>query len=315
VPSPAPTFGIYLPQVGFTFAELLERALLCEELGFDALWLMDHLYPPELPDVPSFEAWTLATALLARTTRLRIGHLVLSATFRHPALLAKMATSLDVISGGRLELGIGSGSYQPEHTRAGLAWGSARERALVLAETLEILTRAFAGPRCDFTGQRFVVQDLPNLPAPAQQPRPPIHVGGAGERFTLPLVARWADVWNCPTYALVEADAKRAALARTCAEIGRDPATIGCSLEAVLVLVAERHEVEAARALALRRFAGTGWGVEAGGFVGTPDDVIARIRDALARGFSSFVFFTHDRAAPATLRLFAERVRPAFAAA
>lgn len=311
----APTFGIYLPQVGFTYPEILDRALLCEELGFDALWLMDHLYPPELPDVPSFEAWTLATALLARTTRLRVGHLVLSATFRHPALLAKMATSLDVISNGRLELGIGSGSYQPEHERAGLPWGSARERSAILGEALEILTRAFAGPRCDFAGERFVVRDLPNVPPPVQRPRPPLHVGGAGERFTLPLVARFADVWNCPTYALAEADAKRHALGRACEAIGRDPATIRCSLEAVLVLVAERADVEAARALALRRFAGTGWGVDAGGFVGTPDDVIARIRDAMSRGFSSFVFFTHDRAAPATLRLFAERVRPAFASA
>ena len=140
-----------------------------------------------------------------------------------------------------------------------------------------------------------------------------MHVGGAGERLTLPLVARFADVWNCPTYALADADAKRAALSRACDAIGRDPATIRCSLEAVLVLVADRAEVEPARALALRRFAGSGWGVEAGGFVGTPDYVIARIREAMARGFSSFVFFTHDRARPETLRLFAERVRPAFA--
>lgn len=311
----APTFGIYLPQVGFSFAEILERARLCEELGFDALWLMDHLYPPEMPDVPSFEAWTLATALLARTTRLRVGHLVLSATFRHPALLAKMATSLDVISEGRLELGLGSGSYEPEHARAGLAWGTPRERARLLEETLEILVRAFAAPRCDFAGERFVVRDLPNVPPPVQPPRPPVHVGGAGERLTLPLVARFADVWNCPTYALADADAKRTALSRACDAIGRDPETIRCSLEAVLVLVAERAEVEPARAVALRRFAGSGWGVEAGGFVGTPDDVIARIREAMARGFSSFVFFTHDRARPETLRLFAERVRPAFAGA
>ena len=277
----APTFGIYLPQVGFSFAEILERARLCEELGFDALWLMDHLYPPEMPDVPSFEAWTLATALLARTTRLRVGHLVLSATFRHPALLAKMATSLDVISEGRLELGLGSGSYEPEHARAGLAWGTPRERARLLEETLEILVRAFAAPRCDFAGERFVVRDLPNVPPPVQPPRPPVHVGGAGERLTLPLVARFADVWNCPTYALADADAKRTALSRACDAIGRDPETIRCSLEAVLVLVAERAEVEPARAVALRRFAGSGWGVEAGGFVGTPDDVIARIREAM----------------------------------
>ena len=310
--APKSEFGIYLPQVGFSYDELRERALLCEQLGIGSLWLMDHLYPPELPDVPSFEAWTLATALLAQTTRLRVGHLVLSATFRHPALLAKMATSLDVVSGGRLEIGVGSGSYAPEHERAGIPYGSARERALLLHETLEVLTRAFRGPRCDFTGERFVVRDLPNLPPPVQQPGPPIHVGGAGERFTLPLVARYADVWNCPTYALAELSRKRDALAAACESAGRDPASVKHSLEAVLVLVAERSMVEAAHGLAQRRFAGPGWGLDAGGFVGTPDDVIARIRACVADGISSFIFFTHDRAAPATLQLFAEKVLPAF---
>lgn len=306
-------FGIYLPQVGFSYDELLERALVCEELGIGTLWLMDHLYPPELPDVPSFEAWTLATALLARTTRLRVGHLVLSATLRHPALLAKMAASLDVISGGRLEIGIGSGSYAPEHERAGIPFGSARDRATLLGETLEILARSFRGSRCDFAGERFVVRDLPNLPQPVQRPGPPLHVGGAGERFTLPLVARHADVWNCPTYALADLERKSAALDAACVAVGRDPASVVRSVEAVLVMARERAAVDAAQALARRRFAGPGWGVDAGGFVGTPDDVVARIAGHVARGITSFVFFTHDRAAPATLQLFAERVLPAFA--
>jgi alkanesulfonate monooxygenase SsuD/methylene tetrahydromethanopterin reductase-like flavin-dependent oxidoreductase (luciferase family) len=306
-------FGIYLPQVGFGYDELRARAQLCEALGIGSLWLMDHLYPPELPDVPSFEAWTLATALLAQTTRLRVGHLVLSATFRHPALLAKMATSLDVVSAGRLELGIGSGSYAPEHERAGIAFGPARERAGLLRDTLEILTRSFRAPRCDFAGERFRVRDLPNLPPPVQRAGPPIHVGGAGERFTLPLVARYADVWNCPTYALGELARKRDALAAACAAIGRDPASIEHSLEAVLVLGADARQVADAHALARRRFAGPGWGLDAGGLVGTPDQVIERIAAMVADGIRSFIFFTHDRAAPATLELLAERVLPAFA--
>src|SRR5437762_1424041 len=115
-------FGIYVPQVAFGYDDILQRALACEELGYDALWLYDHLYSPGLPDADSFEAWTLASALLARTSRLRVGHLVNCNNFRHPALLAKMATTLDVISGGRLEFGIGSGSYEPEHLEAGLPW-------------------------------------------------------------------------------------------------------------------------------------------------------------------------------------------------
>jgi alkanesulfonate monooxygenase SsuD/methylene tetrahydromethanopterin reductase-like flavin-dependent oxidoreductase (luciferase family) len=303
--------GVYLPQVGYSWHELLDRALLCDELGIHSVWFMDHLYPPELPGVPSFEAWTIATAVLARTSSLRAGHLVLSHTFRHPALLAKMATSLDVISDGRLELGLGSGSYGVEHERAGIRFGSARERASELGEALEVLASMFRVPRTTFAGRHYSVRDLPNLPPPVQRPRPPIHVGGAGERFTLPLVARYADVWNCPTYALAEIDRKREALAACCRAIGRDPSEIRLAQEAVLVLVETEREVPEARAVAERRFGGAGWGLAAGGYVGTPDQVVARILGHAGRGFSLFVFFLHDRAAPATLRLLAREVIPA----
>jgi alkanesulfonate monooxygenase SsuD/methylene tetrahydromethanopterin reductase-like flavin-dependent oxidoreductase (luciferase family) len=306
-------FGIYVPQVGFTYDEIRARAELCEELGFHSIWFFDHLYGPELPQHPSFEAWTLATAVLAHTTRLRVGHLVLSNTFRHPALLAKMATSLDVISEGRLELGIGSGSYPAEHERAGIPWGALRDRSSELDEALTVITRMFAAPSASFEGRHYQVRDLPNLPPPVQRPRPPIHVGGAGERFTLPIVARHADVWNCPTYALGSFDAKRAALARHCAAIGRDPETIRVSQEAVLVLAEKQDDVDDAMRLAHRRFGGAAWGLSEGGYVGTPDAVVARIREQVDRGITFFVFFMHDRAEPATLRRFADQVMPAFA--
>lgn len=305
-------FGLYVPQLGFEWRDVLERAQLAEELGFTSVWLMDHLYPPELPDVASFEAWTAATALLAHSTRLRVGHLVLSSTMRHPALLAKMATSLDVISGGRLDFGLGSGSYEPEHRRAGIEWGTLRERSEQLAEALEIVTSMFANRTTTFSGAHYRITDLPNVPSPAQRPRPPIHVGGAGERCTLPLVARYADVWNCPTYALGALDAKRAVLRDECARIGRDPADVRVSLEAVLALVETRADLDDALRVAERRFGGPGWGLHEGGYIGTPDDIVTRIRDHAALGVTLFVFFTHDRAAPETLRLFAERVMPAF---
>jgi alkanesulfonate monooxygenase SsuD/methylene tetrahydromethanopterin reductase-like flavin-dependent oxidoreductase (luciferase family) len=157
------------------------------------------------------------------------------------------------------------------------------------------------------------LRDFPVRPRAVQQPRPPIHVGGAGERRTLPLVARYADVWNCPTYALGELDVKRAALARECAAIGRDPASIRLSIEAVLVLAADERALVDASARAARRFPGPGWGLDAGGFVGTPETVIARIQERVEQGFTFFVFFTHDRAAPETLELFAREVMPAFA--
>ena len=305
-------FGIYVPQVGYSYEQMLQRARKAEEVGFDSLWVYDHLYAPMLEHQPAFEGWTIATALLANTTRLRVGHMVLCNTFRHPALLAKMATTLDVISGGRLDFGIGSGSWAPEHAQIGIEWGTIRERSARLAEALEIITSMFTNERTSFAGQYYEVDGLPNLPPPVQQPRPPVFIGGAGERFTLPLVARYADVWNVPTYAIAELDAKVAALRSECERIGRDPAEITFSIEAVMVLAADAEGLAAARALGERRYGNEAYGLEAGGFVGTPAAVRDRIGEYAEKGFSHFVFFTHDRAADETLELFASEVMPAF---
>jgi F420-dependent oxidoreductase-like protein len=305
-------FGIYLPQVGIGFEEILARALEAERLGYDSLWLYDHLYSPGQPEHPSLEAWTLATALLARTSRLRVGHLVLCNNFRHPAVLAKMATTLDVISGGRVELGIGSGSVEQEHDQAGIGWGSLRERSERLGETLEIITRMLAEPVTTWAGRHYAVHDLPNLPRPVQQPRPPLHIGGAGPKRTLPLVARYADVWNVPTYALDRVGELSRALDEECERIGRDPATIRRSVEAVMV-VAPPDRLDDAMARARRRYGRPGFGLEAGGFTGTPARVADRIAELTETGFTSFIFFTHDRASTQTLELFAGEVIPQFA--
>ncbi len=304
--------GVIVPQVRLGYDELLHKARRVEELGLHSFWIYDHLYAPMLREQPAFEGWTLATALLAATSTLRVGHLVLCNNFRHPALLAKMASTLDVISNGRLELGIGSGSYEAEHTEAGLPWGSFAERSDRLAEALEIITTMFRGEPTTFTGKHYEVRGLPNLPAPAQQPRPPLHIGGAGERFTLPLVARHADVWNVPTYAVGEFTAKRDALARACDAVGRDPATIRIALEAVLILGENDEAVEAARGPAMRRYPGPGWGVEAGGFVGTPATIVERVQEYISAGVSLFTFFLHDRATDTTLDLLAEAVASQF---
>ncbi len=294
-------FGIYLPQLAFGHDQILQRAQLCEELGYTSLWLMDHLYPPELPGVPSFEGWTLATWLLARTSRLRVGHLVLSNTFRYPVLLAKMATSLDVLSEGRLDFGLGSGSYGPEHDVAGLPFPSLAERSADLGQALSVIRSMFDG-----SGK------VPNLPPPVQPSGPPVHLGGASERHTLPLVARYANVWNCPASALAAYDHKREVLASLCAAVGRDVSAIRVSQQAVLALAASSAAVEEVTAQAERRYGGPGWGFRDGGFIGTPDQLIAVIQRNVARGVSLFIFATSDRAAPATLRLFAEEVLPAF---
>ncbi len=302
--------GIYLPQVGFTWEELRSRVALCDREGIHSVWFMDHLYPPGMPQVPSFEAWTTAAALAVLTERIRIGHLVLCNGFRHPALLAKMAVTLDHASGGRLDLGLGSGSYPPEFAQFGIPFARDGDRAAALAEALEVIRRLFVEERASFDGRHYRLADAPSLPRPVQTPHPPIHVGGAGEKRTLPLVARHADVWNCPTYALAELPQKLDVLRTECRRIGRDPASLGVTEEAVLALAPRRDLVAQARALAERRFAGPGWGFAAGGYCGTPDDILARLRERAALGASQVIFFVHDRAEPATIRLLAREVVP-----
>jgi alkanesulfonate monooxygenase SsuD/methylene tetrahydromethanopterin reductase-like flavin-dependent oxidoreductase (luciferase family) len=281
--------GIYIPQVGVPYSLLLERAGWLEELGFDSMWLMDHLSLGA--DTPRpLEAWTTATALLASTERLRVGHLVLCNNFRHPAVLAQAAATLHEISGGRFVFGLGSGSIEQEHHDVGLPWGSFRARTDRLATTLATVTAAFQ----------------------ADGGRPPILVGGGGAS-TLALAARYADIWNCSTYDLPRVAEKIDGLRAACAAIGRDAGEIVLSVEAVLAIGAD----DAAAALALERaerhYGGEGFGLHAGRFAGTPPAIVDRIHELRALGVDHFVFFTHDRASRPTLELLAEHVLPALA--
>jgi alkanesulfonate monooxygenase SsuD/methylene tetrahydromethanopterin reductase-like flavin-dependent oxidoreductase (luciferase family) len=304
-------FGVYLPQLLLDFGQLLDRAQMAESLGIDSFWIFDHLYGPHLPTVDALEGWTLATALLTRTQRIHVGHLVLCTNFRHPALTAKMITSLDNISGGRFEVGLGSGSFEQEHHEAGLPWGSFAERSLRLEESLEIITQMLETGTATFTGTHFHVAEVPCLPRPFTQPRPRIHIGGVGPRYTLPLVARYADVWNVPTYAVGGAAESSVLLDRCCADIGRDPKSISRSIQAVLVMTESADDVDAALDMAERRYKGPGFGVREGGFIGTPPMIVARINELRAKGFDNFVFFFADRATDKSLKLFAEEVMQA----
>ena len=300
--------GVYVPQMGFSYEDVLHRAQRCEELGIGSLWLYDHLYGPGRPEIPSLEAWTLATALLSRTERLRVGHMVLCNQFRHPAVLAKMVTTLDQISAGRLQLGIGSGSIEDEHRRTGLEWGTFAERSRRLGETLEILSQAFTNQQIDFAGTHYTVQDMPIVPGPVQQPRPPIMVGGVGEKYTLPLVARYADVWNVPTYALGELEHKLSVLRSNCEAIDRDPDSVVLSIEAVMALAPDDASLPKVREVAERRFGGPGFGLHDGGLIGTPPAIVDRVHQLQELGFRQIVLFMHDRASDETLELFAATV-------
>ena len=312
---PPVEFGIYIPQIALGFDEILDRALRCERLGYRSYWLFDHLYAPGLPGVPALEGWTLATALLARTSRLRVGHLVLDNNLRHPALVARMAATLDVISGGRLELGIGSGSYEAEHPEGGFPWGTPAERSERLGEGLEVITRMLGGDGgpVSFEGRHYRLAGLPSLPQPVQRPRPPIVVGGVGPKHTLPLVARYADVWNVPTYGLGVWKERVPVLEACCREVGRDPGSIRRSVEAVLVIAPDDASLAEVRARAERRYRGPGWGLEEGGFVGTPAALVDRIGALVDDGVTHFVFFPADRGDGSMVELFAEEVMGHFA--
>ena len=218
-----------------------------------------------------------------------------------------MATTLDVISNGRLDIGIGSGSYEAEHGRGASPGAALSERSARLGETLEIITSMFRNPETT-CGHALPVAGLPNRPPPVQQPGPPIHIGGAGARFTLPLVARYADVWNVPTYGLARFTEAVRALDTECERIGRDPASLRRSIEAVLVLCPDQPGWTRAREWLGRRYGGPGWGLEEGGFIGTPAAVIDRIGTFAEQGVSQFVFFVHDRGERETLALLAEEV-------
>src|SRR5476651_2515000 len=153
------SFGVYLPQLRMSFDRILERTLAAEAAGFDSVWLMDHFTAPAAPEVDTLEGFTVATALAAHTSTIRIGHLVLCDPFRHPVLLAKMAATLDVISGGRLELGIGWGSVPDELEMFGFGPEPPAVRAAKLRETLEILELMFAGTPFDYDGTHFQLRN------------------------------------------------------------------------------------------------------------------------------------------------------------
>jgi alkanesulfonate monooxygenase SsuD/methylene tetrahydromethanopterin reductase-like flavin-dependent oxidoreductase (luciferase family) len=223
-----------------------------------------------------------------------------------------MAISLDQISGGRLDLAMGTGSFPEEMAQFGIAFADARTRTRQLDEALRVIKLICTQSRSSFDGEFYQLRDAPNAPAPIQKPHPPITIGGGGEKLTLPLVARHADIWNCPTYSLSEQARKIGVLRTECERIGRDPATLRMSEETVLVLARSPGELATALEEAQRRYAGAAWGLEAA-IAGTPVEVIEQIRRKITLGIDYFIFFFHDRGRPETLELFASEVMPAFA--
>lgn len=208
-----------------------------DELGYHAVWNYDHFYGLYLAgqplELPTLEGWTTLAAMGKVTNRARIGCMVTGVTYRHPAVLANMAVSVDHISGGRLEFGIGAAWHEPEHLTYGMEFPSAGTRIAMLDEACEIIRRLWTEDKVDHEGRFWTLHDAICEPKPVQG-RLPIVIGGSGPRKTLRVVAKHADEWNAP--AATPEDYKRLAgiLEEHCAAVGRDPAEIKRSVQVFL---------------------------------------------------------------------------------
>lgn len=236
----------YWPGAGNPWNELVDVCRHAEATGWDGIWFADH-FMPNAADVsaPVAEAWTTIAGLAALVPRVRIGTLVTGNTYRDPAVLAKMAAGVDIISGGRLVLGLGAGWQENEHTAYGIPFSTVGGRLRRLEEACQVITGLFANYRTTFDGRYYQLKDAPLEPKPVQQPVP-LLIGGGGEKVTMRIAAQYAgewNVWGTPD----TLRHKTAVLDEHCARIGRDPKTILRSAQALLFLSDDPDVVEKAR--------------------------------------------------------------------
>jgi F420-dependent oxidoreductase-like protein len=302
-------------QEGISWPDWLTLAKACEAAGFEGIFRSDH-YDSVVgaEERGSLDAWATLAALAAVTSRLRLGTMVSPVGFRHPSQLARVVTTVDHVSGGRAELGIGMGWFEREHRAAGFPFPPTPERSERLAEQLEIVHRQWTEDVVDFPGRHYVLEGLRALPKPVQQPRPPIIVGGSAKPGTLVPAVRFADEYN--TFASPEdARERRGLMDAACVAAGRDPASLPLSVMAGLVLgedadeVAELTERAAARLLfagahELRAARGAGW------LIGTPPEVVDRLGEYRAAGVSRVFLQVWGADAVPMLELAAREVLP-----
>jgi F420-dependent oxidoreductase-like protein len=314
------TFGAFVPQGWKTelvdiegaeakWAKAVEVAEAAEALGYDSLWVYDHVHNVPVPAYEAvFECWTTMAAISQRTSRVRLGQMVGCASYRNPGLLAKIAANVDVISGGRLDWGIGAGWYEHEYRAYGYDFPPARDRIAMLRETVEIVRSLWTEPDTTYSGKHFTLSGAQCDPKPLQDPHPPILIGGGGEQLTLRVVARLADRSNFggkPD----EFAHKCEVLQRHCDAVGRDYDEIEKTWSPEIHV----RETEAE----LRAIGGSTFGEpfdswQAGNLVGTPDQVIEKIHAYREMGVSSIIAWNRDYPSTDTLTLVGEQVIPAF---
>src|SRR5437016_3446411 len=303
-------FGLCLPQFGATWTQAREVAQAADEGGFDSIWVVDHFV--QIPDEaqPVLEAWTEVVAAAAVTRRVRIGQLVLCVSYRPPALLAKMAATLDQVCGGRLIVGLGAGWHQIEYEQYGYPFPPIGTRLEQLGEALEILRRMWTEERTTFDGRHFAVRDAVCNPKPVQR-RLPLLVGGGGERVLLRLVARHADIWNNLGVNHADVVRKRDVLAGHCRAIGRDPAEIEVSQQTLGAIALDRAAAgrKAAEVLEELPFL---TGAPDLILAGTPDEIHVRIARNRGLGITMFIVTFGHGTDPEEVRLFGREIVGAY---
>ena len=287
------------PQQGLSYAELLALARRAESADFEAFFRSDHYASfPGSAGKPTTDAWATLAGLARETERIRLGVLVSPVTFRHPGGLAKVVATVDEMSGGRGELGVGVGWNEDEHRQHGLPYPPMDERFAMLEEELEILHGLWREPDgWSFTGEHWRIESAACYPKPVQRPHPPIIVGGEGRPRSARLAARWADEYNLNGIDPAEAARRVGALRRACEDAGRDPETLVISMMAGVVVGANEAEMEARVAEMLRTFglppdeAGRWMAERRGRYVmGTPDQALERIAAYAAAGIERMMF-------------------------
>jgi F420-dependent oxidoreductase-like protein len=288
-----PWFGLHLPNYTFPdgaperiFDNIVEQVRAAEDAGFSLVTVMDHLY--QIPGIgpvtdPMLEAWSTLAAIARETTRVRLGTLVTGVTYRNPAFLAKMVTTLDVISGGRALLGLGAAWNEEEHRGYGYEFPPLRERMDRLDEALTIIRAMLTEDRPSFDGRHYRIHEVLNVPRPIQPGGPRVMVGGGGEQRTLRIAAKHADLTHWFALGIETLRHKSELLERYCEEIGRDPATIERTIAAPVIVA----ESDAAAKASLDRIP-----PDRRPFlnVGSPEQMADAMRPYLDAGFTGFTF-------------------------
>jgi len=304
-------FGIHAGPQHTTYEDYRDLWKSAEDLGFDWASVFDHFIPIQSnPEGPCFEGLTLLSAMAAQTSRIRCGVLVIGNTYRHPAVLANIAATIDHISGGRLELGVGAGWWEMEHQEYGIELPPIGRRIRMLGEALPILKSLWTAHRTTFEGRYYQVTDALCEPKPVQQPSIPLWVGGAGERLTLRTVAESADGWN--TFFMPEAEYqhKLDVLAEHCRAVGRNPQDIRKSLvvQAVVRQDASSVKVQVERLAKARGV--TPAQLQGRMIFGTPEQCVEQLLPYVKLGVSDFIIGARAPVDFETLELVATKVAP-----